>query len=187
MAYIRRFLDSRGFLEVETPMLNQMAGGAAAKPFKTFHNDLGIPMFLRIAPELYLKMLIVGGLDRVYEIGRQFRNEGIDMTHNPEFTTCEFYCAYWDYNDLMNITEEMVSGLVYQIKGSYKVKYHPNAEHGGYVESEHDEKKNDENKDSKENEVIELDFTPPWPRFNMIEELEKRGKFKIPRPLSSDG
>jgi lysyl-tRNA synthetase class 2 len=108
--YIRRFLDARGFLEVETPQLNQMAGGAAAKPFKTWHNDLGVPMYLRIAPELYLKELIIGGLDRVYEIGRQFRNEGIDMTHNPEFTTCEFYAAYWDYQDLMKVTEEMIAG-----------------------------------------------------------------------------
>eukprot|EP01084_Bolivina_argentea_P130890 231068_1 len=167
IAYVRRFLDSRGFLEVETPILNQMAGGAAAKPFATFHNELGIPMFLRIAPELYLKMLIVGGLDRVYEIGRQFRNEGIDMTHNPEFTTCEFYCAYWDYNDLMSVTEEMVSGLVYSLKGSYKVKYTQTTEEKG-------------------DEEIEIDFTPPWPRYSMLEELEKRGKFKIPRPLTSD-
>ena len=136
-------MDSRGFLEVETPMLNQMAGGAAAKPFKTWHNDLGIPMFLRIAPELYLKMLIVGGLDRVYEIGRQFRNEGIDMTHNPEFTTCEFYCAYWDYNDLMNITEEMVSGLVYSLKGSYKVKYTLPPSHSKGAAEDKDEKKKD--------------------------------------------
>lgn len=86
--YIRRFLDERGFLEVETPMMNLIPGGAAAKPFATYHNDLKQDMFMRIAPELYLKQLVIGGLDRVYEIGRQFRNEGIDLTHNPEFTTC---------------------------------------------------------------------------------------------------
>merc|ERR1719361_2291942 len=148
IAYVRRFLDSRGFLEVETPMLNQMAGGAAAKPFRTWHNDLGIPMYLRIAPELYLKELIVGGLDRVYEIGRLFRNEGIDMTHNPEFTTCEFYCAYWDYNDLMDITEEMISGLVYSLFGSYKVKYTRPSSHGGQSSDE----------EKSEGEVIEIDF-----------------------------
>jgi len=178
IAYVRRFLDSRGFLEVETPMLNQMAGGAAAKPFKTWHNDLGIPMFLRIAPELYLKELIVGGLDRVYEIGRQFRNEGIDMTHNPEFTTCEFYCAYWDYNDLMDVTEEMVSGLVHSLFGSYKVKYTRPPSHSSSETVDSGE--------AKEGEVIEIDFQPPWPRYSMVEELEKRGKFKIPRPLDSD-
>jgi len=174
ISYIRRFLDSRGFLEVETPMLNQMAGGAAAKPFETWHNELGIPMFLRIAPELYLKELIVGGLDRVYEIGRQFRNEGIDMTHNPEFTTCEFYCAYWDYNDLMDVTEQMLSGLVFSLFGSFKVKYTRPASHGAAAADG----------EQKEGEVIEIDFEPPWPRYSMVEELEKRGGFKIPRPLS---
>eukprot|EP01083_Nonionella_stella_P295781 1005134_1 len=152
ISYIRRFLDSRGFLEVETPILNQMAGGAAAKPFKTHHNELNLPMYLRIAPELYLKMLIVGGLDRVYEIGRQFRNEGIDMTHNPEFTTCEFYCAYWDYNDLMNITQEMISGLVYSLNnGSYKIKYNL----ASTTDSNHNDEKNNNNE-------IEIDFKPPW-------------------------
>ena len=96
--------------QVETPMMNMVAGGAAARPFVTHHNDLNMRLFMRIAPELYLKELVVGGLDRVYEIGKQFRNEGIDLTHNPEFTTCEFYMAYKDYNDLMDITEQMLSG-----------------------------------------------------------------------------
>merc|ERR1712166_458062 len=99
-------------------MMNMIAGGASAKPF---HNDLNMELFMRVAPELYLKMLIVGGLDRVFEIGKQFRNEGIDLTHNPEFTTCEFYWAYKDYNDLMEFTEEFLSSMVMQIHGSYKI------------------------------------------------------------------
>merc|ERR1712232_1420668 len=158
VSYVRRYLDSRGFLEVETPMMNQVCGGAAAKPFVTHHNDLGTDMFMRIAPELYLKQLVVGGFDRVYEIGRNFRNEGIDLTHNPEFTSMEFYMAYADYQDLMNIAEELVSGIVYAIHGSYKIKYQP--------------LKKDE---------VELDFTPPWPRYPLCETVEERGGLKIPR------
>jgi lysyl-tRNA synthetase class 2 len=109
--YVRRFLDERGFLEVETPMMNMIPGGASARPFVTHHNELNMDLYMRIAPELFLKKLIVGGLDRVYEIGKQFRNEGLDLTHNPEFTMCEFYWAYADYNDLMKVTEELVSGM----------------------------------------------------------------------------
>jgi lysyl-tRNA synthetase, class II len=105
---IRSYLNNLGFLEVETPMMNLIAGGASAKPFVTHHNDLKLDMFMRIAPELYLKQLVIGGLERVYEIGRQFRNEGIDLTHNPEFTTCEFYMAYADYYDLMDVRIDFI-------------------------------------------------------------------------------
>jgi lysyl-tRNA synthetase class 2 len=161
--YVRRFLDQRGFLEVETPMMNMIAGGATAKPFVTHHNSLKQDMFMRIAPELYLKQLVIGGLDRVYEIGRQFRNEGIDMTHNPEFTTCEFYWAYQDYNDLMHITEQMVSGMVFEITGSYQIEY-PKSD--GTMQT--------------------VDFTPPFARIPMISGLEDMLKVKFPADLYSD-
>jgi lysyl-tRNA synthetase class 2 len=111
MAQIRKFFDDRGFIEVETPMMQVIPGGALARPFKTFHNALGMDLYLRIAPELYLKRLIVGGLERVYEINRNFRNEGISSEHNPEFTMLEWYQAYSDYNDMMDMTEELIGGL----------------------------------------------------------------------------
>ena len=109
LAALREFLDARGYLEVETPMMQPIAGGAMARPFRTHHNALDIDLFLRIAPELYLKRLVVGGLERVYEINRNFRNEGISTRHNPEFTMLEFYQAYSDYQDLMTMTEELLA------------------------------------------------------------------------------
>jgi lysyl-tRNA synthetase class 2 len=115
--YLRAFLDSRGFLEVETPMLHPIPGGAAARPFKTHHNALDIDMFLRIAPELYLKRLTVGGFERVYEINRNFRNEGVSTKHNPEFTMLELYQAYADYHDLMEMIETLFQGLADTLLG----------------------------------------------------------------------
>jgi lysyl-tRNA synthetase class 2 len=154
MKYIREFLDSRNFMEVETPMMNTIPGGAAARPFVTHHNELDMQLYMRIAPELYLKQLVVGGLERVYEIGRQFRNEGIDLTHNPEFTTVECYEAYADYYDIMQRVEEMLSGLVLAVNGSYLLRYHP------------------EGKDGRE---IEIDFTPPFRRLPMLDGIAEKG------------
>ena len=143
---IRKFLDDRGFLEVDTPILVPVAAGAHAKPFVTHHNALDEQLYLRIATELYLKRLIIGGFDKVYEIGRVFRNEGIDQDHNPEFTLLESYEAYADYNDVMGMVEQMVSTIADQMNGSTKI--------------------------SIGNQVI--DFAPPWQRVNLREELEKR-------------
>ncbi len=120
---IRRFLDDRGFLEVETPILQPIYGGASARPFVTYHHSLDMPLYLRIADELYLKRLIVGGLERVYEIGKDFRNEGMDRLHNPEFTMLEFYAAYFDYEDVMRLTEELLQHVVLSLTGRSVVEY----------------------------------------------------------------
>jgi lysyl-tRNA synthetase class 2 len=140
---IRRFLDARGYLEVETPTLHkpEEAGGAAARPFQTHHNALDLDLKLRIATELHLKRLVVGGFDRVYEIGRIFRNEGIDRRHNPEFTTIEFYQAYATHDDLMRLTEELLHGLAVEVTGGPVVTFQGKA----------------------------IDFTPPFPRVSMLE------------------
>ncbi len=142
---IRRFLDGQGFLEVETPILNTIAGGATARPFTTHHNSLNIGMYLRIASELYLKRLIVGGFDRVYEIGRMFRNEGMDATHNPEFTTMELYQAYGDFEDMMEITENMVEHVAKKVKGTTVVEF----------------------------DGHEIELKAPWKRISMIDEVKE--------------
>lgn len=157
ITYVRRFLDERDFIEVETPMMNSIAGGATAKPFVTHHNDLDMNLFMRVAPELYLKMLIVGGLERVYELGRQFRNEGIDLTHNPEFTTCEFYMAYADVYDVMEWTEDLVSGLVMHLKGSFETTFH-----------------------TQTGEEYKVNWAKPWKRIEMIPALEEACGEKFP-------
>lgn len=157
VSYIRRYFDEKDFVEVETPMMNAIAGGATAKPFVTHHNELNMDLFMRVAPELYLKMLVVGGLERVYEIGRQFRNEGIDLTHNPEFTTCEFYWAYADYYDLINITEDLVSEMVKYITGGYVTKFH-----------------------TQSGEIYEVNWAKPWKKIDMMEELEAKTGEKFP-------
>ena len=142
---IREFLDKRGYLEVDTPILNTIAGGAAARPFITHHNTLDMDMYLRIANELYLKRLIVGGFDKVYEMGRMFRNEGISIKHNPEFTNIELYSAYQDYNDMMDLTEELISTLAKNIQGDTKITY----------------------------QDMEIDLTPAWKRITMTEAIKE--------------
>ncbi|XP_065218905.1 lysine--tRNA ligase-like [Planococcus citri] len=160
-SYIRKYLDSLGFLEVETPIMSKSVGGASAKPFVTHHNDLHQDLFMRVSPELYHKMLIIGGINKIYEIGRQFRNEGADTNHNPEFTTCEFYMAYADYNDLMKMTEDLLSGMVKSIHGSYQVPYHVGSR--------------------LNNELVTIDFTPPFKKVRMLPALEEALNVKLPK------
>ncbi len=155
---IRRFLDERGYMEVETPVLNTLAGGAAARPFITHHNTLDMDMYLRIATELHLKRLVVGGIERVYEIGRIFRNEGMDIKHNPEFTTIELYQAYANFEDIMELTEQMISTLTQKILGTCKISY----------------------------QGEEIDLTPPWQRMTMAEAVLKYTGVDFMR-IDSDG
>ena len=143
--HVRDFMDSRGFMEVETPVLNTISGGATARPFITHHNTLDMDMYMRIATELPLKRLIVGGMDRVYEIGRIFRNEGMDPKHNPEFTTIELYQAYADFNDMMDLFEDLLSSAAQSILGTYQVEW----------------------------QGEKIDLTPGWPRMPMHEAVKK--------------
>ena len=142
---IRRYLDERGFLEVETPILGTIQGGATARPFITHHNTLDLDLFLRIAPELYLKRLIVGGMEKVYEIGRMFRNEGMDIKHNPEFTMMEIYQAFTDYKGMMDLTEELVTTLADEVLGTRQLQYQ------GQM----------------------IDLSRPWTRMTMTEAVKK--------------
>ena len=156
---MRAFLDARGFLEVETPMMQAIPGGAVARPFVTHHNALDLELYLRVAPELYLKRLLVGGLHRVYEINRNFRNEGISTQHNPEFTMLEFYWAYADYHQLMDMTEELLVGLARDVLGTEKLSY----------------------------KGKELDLKRPWPRWTMAEALTRLAGVEPARADSVDG
>lgn len=142
---IRNYLNAKNYVEVDTPILNTIPGGASARPFITHHNTLDIDMYLRIAPELYLKRLIVGGFDKVYEMGRLFRNEGMDIKHNPEFTTFELYSAYEDYNDMMNLTEDLIATLAKDVCGDTKINY----------------------------QGTDIDLTPGWKRITMIDAIKE--------------
>jgi len=154
---IREFLNNRGYMEVETPMMQPVPGGATAKPFRTHHNALDMDLFLRIAPELYLKRLLVGGFEKVFEINRNFRNEGLSTRHNPEFTMLEFYQAYSTYHDLMDLTEEMVSWLAHELTGSMDITY----------------------------QGTEVNLAPPWQRLTMEESLVQIGGI-APEVLADD-
>ncbi|KAJ1904638.1 hypothetical protein LPJ81_002374, partial [Coemansia sp. IMI 209127] len=160
LSFIRGFLSSRQFVEVETPILSPTVGGASARPFTTRSVAFGdTELFMRVAPELFLKQLVIGGMDRVYEIGKQFRNEGIDADHNPEFTTCEFYQAYATLDDLLQTTEEMLRGLVQTIAGSFKIRVESPPSGSSHQQQQH-------------HDVI--DFAPPFRRINVTELLRQR-------------
>ena len=162
VSYLRHLLGERDFLEVETPILCMKLGGATAKPFKTKHNSLNMDMTMRVAPELFLKNCVVGGLNRVFEIGKNFRNEGIDPTHNPEFTSCELYWAFADYKDLIKMTEELICKIVMKVKGTYKFKI------------------------QKGDKEVEIDFSPPWKQISVVEELEKILETTFPTNYTSE-
>lgn len=157
IAEVRRFLDLRGFVEVETPIMQPIYGGAAARPFVTHHNVLDMDLYLRIAPELYLKRLVVGGMERVYEIGRVFRNEGVSSRHNPEFTMLEVYQAYGDYNDMMALTEQMIAHLAQQVVGSPVITY----------------------------QGVSIDLAPPWQRMTFHDAAAKFAGLQ-PQDLASE-
>ena len=148
---MRRYLDEHGFIEVETPILQPLYGGATARPFVTYHNNLERTLYLRIAVELYLKRLIVGGFERVYEIGRNFRNEGIDRSHNPEFTMMECYQAYADYEDIMRLVEDMIHFIALEVKGTPRITY----------------------------QGTEIDLTPPWPRYRLLDAIAEFADIEI--------
>jgi len=165
ISFLRNYLESMNFIEVETPILNNKFGGATAKPFQTYHNAMRQDMVMRIAPELFLKQLVIGGLDRVFEIGKQFRNESIDTTHNPEFTSCEFYMAGADYNDLIEITQDFLSKVVLLLNDNLIIKYLN----------------------------TDIDFTPPFKKIDMMEELTNiirdltnNNHFSFPEDLTTE-
>ena len=151
IAQIRRFLDDRGFLEFETPILQPVYGGANARPFTTYHNFLDQKLYLRIAPELYLKRIVVGGFEKVFEIARNFRNEGVDTNHNPEFTMVEIYQVYKDFRDMMELTEDIISGIVFSLHGRYEIPYGENA----------------------------LNFAKPWKKISMADAVKEYGGIDV--------
>ncbi len=155
---LREFLDKKGFIEVETPMLQPVPGGATARPFITHHNALDMDLYMRVAPELYLKRLVVGGFEKVYELNRNFRNEGISVRHNPEFTMLEFYQAYVDYNDMMDLVEDLLNYVVINVKGTLIFEY----------------------------QGMELNFEKPWERLTMLEAIKEYGNLEVSFDMEVD-